>query len=132
MVNFILYTLYFDLSVLVGKLKINSHLAEIQLCKIRHDPKRLFSELFVLGKISREKKKISRENKGFNSGIAPQFGHLGPFFPADKNAVLRIWRKKILMMIIIVAMIILINILVILMIMMTKNTEKPTNIVNFG
>ena len=40
--------------------------------------------------------------------------------------------EKILMMIIIVAMIILIKILVILMIMMTKNTEKPTNIVNFG
>ena len=36
------------------------------------------------------------------------------------------------MMIIIVAMIILIKILVILMIMMTKITEKPTNIVNFG
>ena len=34
-----------------------------------------------------------------------------------------------MMMIIIVAMIILIKILVILMIMMTKNTEKPTNIV---
>ena len=40
--------------------------------------------------------------------------------------------EKILMMIIIVAMIILIKILVILMIMMTKITEKPTNIVNFG
>ena len=53
-------------------------------------------------------------------------------FPADKNDVLRVWRKKILIMIIIFAMIILIKILVILMIMMTKNTEKPTNIVNFG
>ena len=42
------------------------------------------------------------------------------------------FNSKILMMIIIVAMIILIKILVILMIMMTKNTEKPTNIVNYG
>ena len=40
--------------------------------------------------------------------------------------------EKILTMIIIVAMMILIKILVILIIMMTKNTEKPTNIVNFG
>ena len=40
--------------------------------------------------------------------------------------------EKILMMIIIVAVIILIKILVLLMIIMTKNTEKPTNIVNFG
>ena len=62
----------------------------------------------------------------------PQFGQLYRLFPADKNDVLRVWRKKILMMIIIAAMIILIKILVILMIMMTKNTEKPTNIVNFG
>ena len=62
----------------------------------------------------------------------PQFGQLYRLYPADKNDVLRVWRKKILMMIIIVAMIILIKILVILMIMMTKNTEKPTNIVNFG
>ena len=61
--------------------------------------------------------------KLFNSGIARI---------ADKNDVLRVWRKKILMMIIIVAMIILIIILVILMITMTKNTETPTNIVNFG
>ena len=36
------------------------------------------------------------------------------------------------MVIVIVAMIILIKILVILMIIMTKNTEKPTNIANFG
>ena len=62
----------------------------------------------------------------------PQFGQLYRLFPADKNDVLRVWQKKILMMIIIVAMIILIKILVILMIMMTKITEKPTNIVNFG
>merc|ERR1712074_394339 len=52
----------------------------------------------------------------------PQFGQLYRLFPADKNDVLRVWQKKILMMIIIVAMIILIKILVILMIMMTKNT----------
>ena len=77
--------------------------------------------------------------KCFNSGIAqitqtppPQFGQLYRLFPADKNDVLRVWRKKILMIIIIVAMIILIEILVILMIIMTKNAEKPTNIVNFG
>ena len=54
----------------------------------------------------------------------PQFGQLYRLFPADKNDVLCVWRKKILMMIIIFAMIILIKILVILMIMMTKNTEK--------
>ena len=61
----------------------------------------------------------------------PQFGQLYRLFPADKNDVLRVCWKKILMMIIIVAMTILIKILVILMIIMTKNTEKPTNIVNF-
>ena len=60
--------------------------------------------------------------------LPPQFGHLGPFFPADKNDVLRVRWKKILMMIIIVAMIILIKLLVILMIMMTKNTEKNLQI----
>ena len=55
----------------------------------------------------------------------PNSGNFTDFFPANKNDVLRVWRKKILMMIIIVAMIILIKILVILMIMITKMTERP-------
>ena len=80
--------------------------------------------------------KTSKQKKLFNSGIAqitqtpppPNSGNFTDFFPADKNDVLGVWRKKILMMIIIVAMIILIKILAILMIIMTKNTEKNLQI----
>ena len=55
-----------------------------------------------------------------------------PTFTGQQKRRFAHMAEKILMMIIVVAMIILIEILVLLMIIMTKNTEKPTNIVNFG
>ena len=55
-----------------------------------------FAGMFGWGRLGLGKTSIA--NEGFNSGIAqisltpptPQFGHLGPFFPADKNDVLRV------------------------------------------
>ena len=113
---------FFQLYVILG----------VCMCKAKANMFQLFVRVFCTFPLG----KTSKRKKLFNSGIAritqtptPQFGQLYRLFPADKNDVLCVWRKKILMMIIIVAMIILIKILVIIM---TKNTEKPTNIINFG
>ena len=84
-------------------------------------------------------RKDIQTKKSFQFGHCPNYPNPHPpiratlptFSGRQKRRFARM-AEKILMMIIIVAMIILIKILVILMIMMTKNTEKPTNIVNFG